>query len=177
MTSADRLTAVLMQVLQEFRQRYVDQLHAARRAARRLAHAAGAGEETAAASVKARPGLPGGAGVVRAMWLVVALSVGTLVRECPRLPSWRWPRMPAFSTRQAEAAPRRGRRQDRPAARNWFDDLDNWFQAADRHEPGVAGRLRRAIATSLDPERLTSTLADVLALRKQMATYKRPPER
>jgi tetratricopeptide (TPR) repeat protein len=59
-------------------------------------------------------------------------------------------------------------------ARDPFKDLDAWFSAVDLHAPGLADEAAQAIAP-WTAERLTLTLDDLVALRKQMAIYKQRP--
>jgi tetratricopeptide (TPR) repeat protein len=61
-----------------------------------------------------------------------------------------------------------------PPSLGSYKDLDAWLSAADRHVPGSADEAAEAIAR-WTADRLALTLAEVVALRKQMAIYAQRP--
>lgn len=64
--------------------------------------------------------------------------------------------------------------QDQKPRPAWYQDLDTWLAAVDRHEAGRADEAAATVASWL-PERLTLTLSDVVGFRRAMATYRQRP--
>jgi tetratricopeptide (TPR) repeat protein len=60
------------------------------------------------------------------------------------------------------------------AAPDWFADLDEWLAAVDRHEAGQADEAAQVIAGWL-PDRISSCLSHLLALRRAMAVFRDRP--